>query len=102
MGDDYNDREVVRQITSDKPDLFLKSIKFFQFPNVKIVKQQLELVAQSFSFIIEQNDSLDLQLTVSVMDSILPKNEKNDEDNDKQSNSLDKVVTNVPIIVTSQ
>jgi hypothetical protein len=66
LGDSHVEREAVRQVTADMPNTLCKSVKFAERPNCEQLTRQLTLVHNCFRYILNHQNHLDLQLTVTV------------------------------------
>lgn len=66
LGDSHVEREAVRQVTSEMMNTLCKSVKFAERPTCEQLTRQLTLVHNCFSYILNHQNHLDLQLTVTV------------------------------------
>jgi len=66
FGDSHVEREAVRTVTQGVANTKTKSIKFAEGPSIEQLSKQLELVINSFQYIISHEGNLDLMLKMTV------------------------------------
>jgi len=66
FGDSHAEREAIRAVTKGLPYTKTKSIKFAERPTVEQLERQLELTVNSFQYIINHEEDLDLCMSLSV------------------------------------
>jgi hypothetical protein len=67
FGDSHVEREAVRAVTRGLPNLTCKSVKFAERPSLEQLRRQVDLVSSCFAYIVQHDNELDLQLTVSCV-----------------------------------
>lgn len=66
IGDSLFDRDMVLNLNVDKSKTLLKSIKLNELPKVDLMKNQMLELYNALDGIIQHNDHLDIQMTVTI------------------------------------
>jgi len=66
FGDSHAEREAIRAVTRGLPNTRTKSIKFAERPSIEQLQRQLELVGNCFQYINDNEEDLDLCMSLSV------------------------------------
>jgi hypothetical protein len=63
IGDSRAEREAIQSVTRGLPDTRCKSVKFIERPSIDQLRRELDLLVQSFEYLTEHGDDLDLRLS---------------------------------------
>jgi len=90
FGDSHVEREAIRAVTRGFPNTRCKSVKFAERPSMEQLRRQIELVTNCFQYIHHHDGDLDLQLTVTINQSVNHQSEQKHQhpQNMYHSNSL--------------
>jgi len=90
FGDSHVEREAIRAVTRGFPNTRCKSVKFAERPSMEQLRRQIELVTNCFQYIHHHDGDLDLQLTVTINQSVSHHSEQKHQhaQNMYHSNSL--------------
>lgn len=66
FGDSHSEREAILAVTQGLPNTRTKSVKFAERPTIEQLKQQLDLMQNCIHKLVDQEDNLDLCMSLSV------------------------------------